>query len=48
MTEIFENWTAYDEWLVQNYNDVTVEKLEEREDKTISASFQKKNAQEQK
>ena len=20
MTEVFENWTAYDDWLIENYN----------------------------
>ncbi len=44
MTETFKNWTAYDEWLVLHYNDVTVEKLEENPDKSVTATYQEKNS----
>lgn len=42
MTETFQNWTAYDEWLVQHYNDVVVDRLDENGDGTVTAEWRDK------
>jgi hypothetical protein len=39
MTEKFENWTAYDEWLVKNYKEYEIIAVNEQEDKSIVAEF---------
>ncbi len=33
MEQIFENWTAYDDWLIENYNNFDITKVEEIEKK---------------
>ncbi len=43
MKETFENWTADDDWLIKNYNDYAVYKLDENEDHTITAEYREKN-----
>lgn len=44
MKETFADWTAYDDWLIKNYNDFAVYKLDENEDHTITAEYRDKNA----
>jgi hypothetical protein len=43
MKETFADWTAYDDWLIKNYNDFAVYKLDENEDHTITAEYRNKN-----
>ena len=33
MTEVFENWTAYDDWLIENYNSYYIYSVEESDGK---------------
>ncbi len=33
MTEVFENWTAYDDWLIENYNSYDIYSVEESDGK---------------
>ncbi len=35
MTAQFENWTAYDEWLVQNYDKYSIYKVDEVDGKIV-------------
>lgn len=39
MTLTFENWTAYDEWLIKNYSEFQVYKITENEDKSIVIEY---------
>lgn len=42
MTETFTDWTAYDAWLVKNYEQFSVYKLDET-DGTITAEYRSRN-----
>lgn len=33
MTTNFENWTEYDNWLIKNYSEFSIYKLEEKDGK---------------
>ena len=33
MTQTFDNWTDYDNWLVQNYDNLSIYKVEESDGK---------------
>jgi len=39
--QIFDNWTSYDEWLIQNYNDYGITSVEEKDGK-ICAQYMTK------
>lgn len=41
MTQIFDSWTEYDNWLMQNYNDFSVSDLNEVDGK-VSVSYMTK------
>jgi len=43
MTQSFESWTDYDNWLVQNYEKYSVYKLEEVEGKVLAEYCEKKD-----
>ena len=40
--EQFSNWTEYDDWLIQNYEGISVVELNEMEDKKIKVVYAKK------
>lgn len=42
MTQEFESWTAYDDWLVQNYNNYDILELNEIDGKIV-ARYEDKN-----
>jgi len=39
MTEVFANWTEYDDWIVAHYKDYDVYSLNEIEDGKVKAEF---------
>lgn len=48
MTQNFENWTAYDDWLIKNYNDYEIYNLNENDDHTITAEYREKKSDNEK
>ena len=36
MTETFSDWTSYDAWLVKNYEQYSVYKLDEKDGKVVA------------
>lgn len=42
LTQTFNNWTEYDVWLIQNYNDYDIVNLNENENKTVTVEYEKK------
>ena len=36
MTETFDNWTCYDDWIVANYKEYDVYKLDEVDGKVVA------------
>lgn len=43
MTQTFADWTAYDDWLIKNYNEFAVFELNENDDHTVTAQYREKN-----
>lgn len=41
MTQTFENWTAYDDWLIQNYDAYSIYKVEEKDGKIFVEYMEK-------
>lgn len=46
MTETFDSWTAYDDWLIQNYDKYAITSLNEKDGKIV-AEFMDKSDWEQ-
>lgn len=42
LTQTFNTWTEYDDWLIQNYNDYEIVNLNENENKTVTVEYEKK------
>ena len=45
MTQSFENWTAYDEWLIENYSYYNITSLNEVDGKIVAVYDDKPGAE---
>ncbi|MCQ2576834.1 MAG: hypothetical protein MJ162_08810 [Treponema sp.] len=43
MTQVFDNWTDYDNWLVQNYENNSIYKIEEIEGGKLQITYCEKS-----
>ena len=41
MTQTFENWTEYDDWLIQNYDAYSIYKVDEKDGKIFVEYMEK-------
>ena len=41
MTQSFDNWTTYDDWLIQNYDKYAVTNLNEQDGKIVAEYMEK-------